>query len=126
MKSIGKTILAAGGLISLGLGIAGAFLPLLPTTPFLLLAAYLFARSSSSLHGWLMEHSVLGPVITNWERHGAISVPAKITALLLLAWSVAFGLWMNFHPAMLAVQGLVCGGVAIFLLTRPSRPGCQP
>lgn len=126
MNPIGRILLIAGGLVSVGLGIAGAFLPLLPTTPFLLLAAYLFARSSPSLHGWLLNHSMLGPIIVNWERYGVIPLRAKVLALLLLAWSLAFSVWMDFHVAVLAVQGVVCGGVAVFLLTRPSNSDCQP
>jgi hypothetical protein len=65
------------GAASLVTGLVGAVLPLLPTTPFLLLAAYSFARGSPSLHAWLIEHPRLGPVIEDWQRYGAIALRAK-------------------------------------------------
>ena len=65
------------GIAATGFGIAGAVLPLLPTTPFLLVATYAFARSSPRLHAWLMSHRQFGPLIANWQQHGAIGRRAK-------------------------------------------------
>ena len=83
------------GITSLALGIVGVVLPLLPTTPFVLLSAYCFARSSPRLHDWLIGHRIFGPLIHNWERHKAISPRAKVMAVLsmagVLGMSVAVG-----------------------------------
>ena len=60
------------GFLALGLGALGVVLPLLPTTPFVLLAAFAFARSSERWHAWLLNHRIFGPIITDWREHGAI------------------------------------------------------
>jgi uncharacterized membrane protein YbaN (DUF454 family) len=72
------------GLISLGLGILGAFLPVLPTTPFLLLSATLFLKSNKRLYNWLMNHPRLGPYIRNFLEHKAIPLRVKIVAVSLV------------------------------------------
>lgn len=79
-----KTILTAFGLISLGLGVLGAFLPVLPTTPFLLLSAALFLRSDRKLYDWLMNHPKLGTYISNFMVHKAIPLRVKVTAVTTL------------------------------------------
>ena len=80
-----RTLWLIIGLTSLALGIAGVVLPLLPTTPFVLLSAYCFARSSPRLHDWLLGHKIFGPLIHNWEQHRAISQRAKVLAVLSMA-----------------------------------------
>ncbi|MEZ5911132.1 MAG: YbaN family protein [Paracoccaceae bacterium] len=108
------------GLIALALGAAGVFLPLLPTVPFLLLAAFFFARSSERLHDWLLRHPVFGPPIEHWRRSGAIGRRAKrlatVSVLAAFGISVALGLpvWV------LVVQALVLTAVAVFIWTRPT------
>ena len=79
-----KTIFTAFGLISLGLGVLGAFLPVLPTTPFLLLSAALFLRSDRRLYDWLMNHPKLGTYISNFMIHKAIPLRVKVTAITTL------------------------------------------
>lgn len=83
-KKIYKYILALLGLISLTLGVIGIFLPLLPTTPFLLLSAALFMKSSKRLYYWLMNHKYLGTYLKNYLNHKTISKKSKITSLSLL------------------------------------------
>ncbi|AEX45288.1 iron-regulated membrane protein [Corynebacterium diphtheriae HC01] len=63
-----KPLLLAIGCVSVTLGVAGVILPLVPTTPFLLLAGICFAKSSDRFHTWLMEHRILGPYIHNWRN----------------------------------------------------------
>ena len=109
----------AGGMVALALGLIGVALPLLPTTPFILLAAFAFARSSERWHHWLVTHRVFGPMIENWQATGAIAPRAKRMAILAMA--AAFGLSAAFGLAywILAVQFLCMAGAASFILTRP-------
>lgn len=72
------------GSISLGLGIAGIFLPLLPTTPFLLLTAALYFHGSPRMYNWLLNHKYLGPYIRNFREHKAIPLRAKIISITLM------------------------------------------
>jgi uncharacterized protein len=75
------------GFISLALGIIGIFIPLLPTTPFLLLSAALFFRGSQKLYDWLINHKIFGDYIRNFREHKAIPLPTKVFALVTL-WAV--------------------------------------
>ena len=79
-----KIILTIIGLITLGLGIAGIFVPVLPTTPFLLLSATLFLKSNRKLYDWLMNHPKLGPYISNFLEHKAIPLRVKILSISIL------------------------------------------
>ena len=79
-----RILLTILGLISLGLGILGAFLPVLPTTPLLLLAAALFLRSNKRLYDWLMNHPRLGTYISNFMEHKSIPLRVKIVSITLL------------------------------------------
>lgn len=84
------------GFLFLGLGFIGIFLPLLPTTPFVLLAAGCFAKSSERWHQWLLANRTFGPLIKNWQEHQCISCNSKRIALLSVllfgGYSVAFAL----------------------------------
>lgn len=104
------------------LGVIGIPLPLLPTTPFLLLAAYCFARGSERLHAWLVSHRCFGPPIEAWRRYGAISRRAKMMAGGAMA--VAFGMAavLGAPPYALAMQLVVLACVGLFIFTRPSPP----
>ena len=110
------------GWASLGLGALGILLPLLPTTPFLLLAAYFFSRGSRRLHAWLLDHRVFGPPIENWRAHHAISTGAKCAALAAMALILAISALADVRAWVLAVQAFILAGVAVFLLTRPTPP----
>lgn len=110
------------GLVAMALGLLGIVLPLLPTTPFLLLAAFCFARSSPALHDWIVQHPRLGPPIRDWRNHGAISGRAKIAAVAMLAFALVTGILADLGPRVLAVQGVILLLVGAFLLTRPAPP----
>lgn len=107
------------GLAALALAAAGIVLPLLPTTPFLLVAAYAFARSSPRLHRWLMAHRLFGPMIHNWQERGAIPRKAKRLAVLMMAGAFALSLAMGLPWHVLAIQAVVLAGAGTFVLTRP-------
>ena len=116
-----KFVYIAIGSIAVALGIAGVFLPLLPTTPFLLVAAWAFARSSPRLEAWLVEHPRLGPPLIAWRERRAIPTRAKVIAILAMAASLAYLLWSPAIPIVgKAVAALVLAGSATFILTRPS------
>jgi uncharacterized protein len=108
-----------GGLISLGLGIIGAVLPLLPTVPFLLLAAFCFARSSDRLHGWLLHHPTFGPAIQNWRDHGAISRRAKRLATVSILAAFSLSVALGLGPKILTAQAITLGLVSLFIWSRP-------
>lgn len=105
---------------AISLAVLGIFLPLLPTTPFLLVAAFAFARSSQQLHSWLLNHPRLGPPILDWNREGAISPRAKAAAVLAIAATFAVSLVLDVGPVVLGIQALVLSAVSAFILSRPS------
>src|SRR2546430_2529399 len=72
------------GLFFVALGVIGVVTPLLPTTPFILLAAYFFARSSTSLHDWLLRSRLFGGLIRDWQRHRGVRLKVKVVALTLM------------------------------------------
>ena len=105
-----KTILAILGTISLGLGVIGIFLPILPTTPFLLLAAALYFRSSPRLYEWLLENPRFGPYIKNFREHKAIPLRVKIVSvsmvwitLLYCTFFIAEAVWFKLFFVALAI-----------------------
>lgn len=108
------------GLISLGLGIIGVAVPLLPTVPFILLAAFCFARSSERLHDWLLTHPQFGPVIEDWNRSGAISPRVKRISTLSILAVFGISLAMGLGPLILIIQAITLGCVALFIWTRPN------
>lgn len=107
---------------TLGAGALGVATPLLPTTPFLILAAFAFARSSPRLERRLLDHPRFGPVIENWRRHGAIGRRAKVWSAAAMAATFGVSALVGAGPNVLLVQAGVLGGAALFILSRPSGP----
>lgn len=105
---------------AVALGTAGAFLPLLPTTPLFLLAAWAYARSSPELRARLYAHPSFGVGLRHWHEQGAISRRAKTMAVaaLILSWIVA--VWTTGHWIVPYVMGAVAVGVSTFILSRPA------
>ncbi|MEM9062284.1 MAG: YbaN family protein [Pseudomonadota bacterium] len=110
------------GFLSFALGAIGAFLPLLPTVPFMLLAAFCFARGSDRFHRWLMAHPRFGPAIRDWQENGAISPGGKRAAMIAIGLTFGISLLIGLAPMILAIQAVVLGCVVAFILTRPSGP----
>ncbi|WP_376753546.1 YbaN family protein [Candidatus Nitrospira neomarina] len=109
---------------SLALGILGLFFPLLPTMPFILLAASCFSKSSPRLHSWLLSQPLLGPMIQNWHHEGSINQNTKVTATIFMIGF--FGCSLLFFPtSTLLTIFLVCigTGVLCFIWTRPLPSG---
>lgn len=114
-----RTVYLILGLVAVALGIIGLVLPILPTVPFMLLAAFLFARSNPAWEQRILDHPRFGPPIRAWRERGAVSRPAKTAALVALTASGAIGLWLLPEPwryLPLAI-GVTCGA---WIATRPS------
>jgi len=80
-----RALLLVAGILSLALGIAGIFLPVLPTTPLVILAAACFARSHRPFHEWLLAHRHFGPTLREWREHRSIPYRTKLTAIAMMA-----------------------------------------
>lgn len=122
-----RWLLLIFGWLCVGLGCLGAVLPVLPTTPFLLLALWAFSRSSERFHGWLIHHRWLGRYVTAWERHRVIPLRAKIIAITSMTASMVWVALFSTAPwyAVVAMAAVVAYG-AWYILTKPSRPAQQP
>ncbi|MET0546869.1 MAG: YbaN family protein [Caulobacterales bacterium] len=106
------------GFISVTLGTVGAFLPLLPSVPFFILAAFCFGRSDPRLERWLLDHSVVGPSIRLWREKGAISRKGKLAASAAFVFSIGMALWLSPMPwSLVAVAVMLMSGAWIW--TRP-------
>lgn len=106
-----------------GLGFVGMFVPVLPTTPLMLLALWCFARSSQRFHDWLYTHRVFGPPLQQYRRHRVIPVVAKSTAIVFMAASLVY--LFVFLQIAVWVKVLVTALMALgawFILSRPSFP----
>lgn len=111
------------GLLLVALGIIGAFLPLMPTTILLILAAWCFARSSPRLEAWLLNHRQFGPTLRAWRDTGAISRRSKIMACSGMTLGFAL-FWIGAKPALwlwLLVLVFMLG-CAWFVVSRPAPP----
>lgn len=105
-----KMVYSTLGFLMVVLGVAGIVLPLLPTTPFLLLAAVLFAKSSQRWHDWLLGHKHLGPYIHAWRNKTGLTTAQKLRIGVSI--SITFGVSIYFTP-MIAVQCML-GGMWLF------------
>ncbi|WP_084545465.1 YbaN family protein [Cupriavidus malaysiensis] len=111
------------GLLSLALGVIGIFLPLLPTTPFVLLAAGCFARGSARFHRWLLAHPRFGPLVYDWQVHRSIPRRAKCLALSMMWLSMGTTAWlMRARPAASLTLIACAAAVSVWMLRLPTRP----
>ena len=118
----------AAGIVLVGIGIIGAFLPLLPTTPFLLLAAYCFGRGSERFHRWLLAHPWMGPPIIKWQRDRTVSRSSKTTILATALVTGPLGLYFAPWPALqlLLILLYAGGGLVLWLWPSERAPGDLP
>lgn len=117
-----KTFFITIGWVFVALGIIGAFLPVMPTTPFMLLALWSFARSSQRFHDWLYYHTLFGPPLQKWTQYRVIPLTAKIASVSMMSVSFIYVAWFldlpNYIDALILV-GMVFA--AWFILSKPSR-----
>lgn len=119
LAPIKRYLLISAGIVSLALGVIGAFLPLLPTVPLVLLAGFCFARSSERLHQWLLDHPAFGAIIRNFEAGNGVPRKVKIRAIALIWVSMGVSCWIVGRLElciMLAVIGLA---VSTYLYRMP-------
>lgn len=109
------------GVLFVLIGVAGVFLPILPTTPFILCAAWCFLKSSKKAYVWIYSHSIFSGPLKNWEENHAISKSAKLVSLTTITFSAIYtylaidGLWVK-HIVLVLLTG-----VSIFIGTRKSQ-----
>ena len=109
------------GGVAVLLGVIGNFLPLLPTTPYQLVAAWAFAKSSPRLENWLVTHPRLGPPLRDWRERGAIPARAKVIAVAAMAASLAYVFFVPSIPAYGKIGvAILLACCATFIVTRPS------
>lgn len=109
-------------LLALAVGALGVVLPVLPTTPFVILAAFAFGKSSPRLEAWLLNHKVFGPLIRDWRAYGAIPPRAKTIAIAMMAAAFGLSLLLGVRPLVLGIQAMCLSAAALFIITRPSGP----
>ncbi len=114
-----RVLWVAAGALALATGVVGIFLPLLPTTPFVLLAALCFARGSARAEAWLLQHPRFGPMVQGWRLRRAIPQRVKRLAWVMMAAGSGFAAWTL--PAPWAyVPAMVCAAVAVWMARLPS------
>jgi uncharacterized membrane protein YbaN (DUF454 family) len=115
-----RPLYLTGGIVSTVLGVIGIFLPIMPTVPFLILAAFCFARSDPALEARILNHPVYGPPIRTWREKGAVSRRGKVAATFAFSASIVFGFftlsghWLYIPPTI----AVVC---LSWLWTRPEE-----
>lgn len=114
------------GFGALGIGALGVVLPLLPTTPLVLLAAFAFGKSAPGLHLWLTTNRRFGPIIADWQDNGCIAPRYKALALTMMGAALVLSAALEVGKAVLAIQLLCMGLAAWFILSRPSHPSRPP
>jgi uncharacterized protein len=120
-----RMLLIISGFLAVGFGFAGVFLPVLPTTPFLLLAAYCFARSSDRFYSWLISNRICGEYIRNYRAGRGMTLPHKIFVLALLWSLISYSAFLAVKlPWVRILLIIIAAGVTIhILMIRTYRPG---
>lgn len=125
-----RLLWGAAGAASLVTGLVGLFLPLLPTTPFVLLAAFCFARASARAERWILEHPRFGPMVRDWRERRAIPRRAKQLAWTMMALGSAWAAWV-LPGVWKGLPAAVCLAVGVWMYRLPTRealpaPGAVP
>ena len=123
-----KALLIFTGTVCVALGVLGMFLPLVPTTVFLLMAAYCYSRSSERFHTWLLNNRLLGSYISNYKSGKGISMRQKISTITVLWASIGFSIWILSAGFWLTLLLLAIAiGVTVHLLwIKTYRPEVNP
>lgn len=118
-----KTLYFSLGWFFFVVGAIGVVLPVLPTTPFMLLALWAFSKSSQRFHNWLYQHKFFGPPLQMWNKHHVIPIQAKVISLSAMLISLLYILIFASHHYIFKVSAsLIMLYGAFFILTKPSHP----
>ena len=115
-----RAVFTGLGLSALALGALGAFLPILPTTPLVILAAFFFAKGSPRLAAALEQHRAFGPMIAEWRNKGAIAARYKAIALCMMLGALGLSVLVGVPVFVIVVQAICIAAAGLFILTRPS------
>ncbi|MGD9117435.1 MAG: YbaN family protein [Dehalococcoidia bacterium] len=124
-----RYLLIALGTLCLAIGIVGIFTPILPTTPFLLLAAYCYLRSSQRFHSWLMNNRVFGGYIRSYTEGRGIPLKVKLFTISLLWVTIGISIWLVANVVVTAVLLVVAVGVSLhiaFIRRKKDRTDLTP
>ena len=122
MKNLKKKIYICVGLLAVGLGIIGAFLPVMPTVPFLLIALFCFERSSKKYHDMILNNKYFGKVLRDYYEGRGLTTSVKIKAILFLTCGMGFSVYRvhNLHLRIMLV--LIWAGVALHIILLKTKP----
>ncbi len=119
---LSKVLYGIAGSLALMLGVIGIFLPGLPTTPFVLLAAACFAKSSPRVHQWMLQHPLLGPMLRNWQEHRSLTRNTKYVAIISMVLMLGVSIWTFSDRPWIQVILLVLGAIGAAMVLRiPTR-----
>ncbi len=122
-----RWLLWLAGTVSLALGLIGVVLPGLPTTPFVLLAAACYAKASPRLHGWLIHHRLLGPMVRDWEQHRSLTRRTKTVAIGSMVVMVGLSAWGFRHQPWVLAALLAAAAIGLVVVARiPTRERPTP
>ena len=122
-ETLKRRLLIAGGTVSVSIGIFGIFVPVLPTTPFLLLAAACYLRSSQRFYDWLMNSRLLGNYIKNYVQGLGLPVKAKLFLIALLWITISISIWVVDSTLVDALLVLVAVGVSLHITFIRTKTG---
>lgn len=116
-----RTILISLGLLCVGLGFVGVFVPGIPTTIFLIIALWAFTKSSEKLRHWLLNHKRFGPILNNWQEHKVVPRRAKILMVVLMSLAVVLFYYSLQNLYLTIGLIIVLVSVAIYVISLPSK-----
>ncbi len=117
-----RALLVVLGFLALAVGIVGAFLPLIPTVDLVLLAAFLFSRSSERFDRWLATNRFFGGIVRDWRSGRGFTVRSKVVATVGIAATFSLSIWWSHETTILRVAlGLLGLGIAWYVLSQPTR-----
>lgn len=122
VRALRRPLLLGTGWLCVGLGMLGIVMPLLPTTPFLLVAIWAFSRSSPEMAEKIRSHPLAGRYVRDWEDEGVIPTGAKIIAIVMMSTMFGYLYFGTSAPAWAVIAaGLTMAGAAAYVLSRPSK-----